>query len=237
MSKYILTSRYILGFIETINLAYERTGPDSVFRQQQLTIKNSMNKKRIFILNGHPAAASLSRKLAETYADAAIAAGHKVRITHLHDLRFDSDFGYAGYSKTKPLEPALEEVLEDLEWSEHVVLTSPMWWGGLPAKLKGLIDRTFLPGRVFDTRVLKGGLPSPLLNGRSARLILTSDTPGWFMRFFYKNALFWQLRKQIFGFVGIKPARITHFSGASDPKPGFIDRWIERVRKIGGTAT
>jgi hypothetical protein len=70
MSKYILTSRYILGFIETINLAYERTGPDSVFRQQQLTIKNSMNKKRIFILNGHPAAASLSRKLAETYADA-----------------------------------------------------------------------------------------------------------------------------------------------------------------------
>ena len=194
-----------------------------------------MSTKRIFILNGHPAQASLSRKLAETYAAAAIAAGHEIRITHLHDLSFDSDFGRAGYSETKPLEPALEKVLEDLEWSEHLVLTSPMWWGGLPAKLKGMIDRAFLPGRVFDTRVMKGGMPNPMLKGRSARVILTSDTPGWVMRFFYKNALFWQLRKQILGFVGIKPARITHFSGASHCKPSDVDHWIERVRKIGAT--
>jgi NAD(P)H dehydrogenase (quinone) len=48
-----------------------------------------MNTKRIFILNGHPAQVSLSKKLAETYADAAIAAGHEVRIIHLHDLSFD----------------------------------------------------------------------------------------------------------------------------------------------------
>ncbi|MFT4639962.1 MAG: NAD(P)H dehydrogenase (quinone) [Verrucomicrobiales bacterium] len=166
----------------------------------------------------------MSKKLAETYADAAIAAGHEVRIIHLHDLSFDSDFGYAGYSKTKPLEPVLEKVLEDLEWSEHVVLTSPMWWGGLPAKLKGMFDRAFLPGRVFDTRVMKGGMPSPLLKGRSARVLLTSDTPGWFLRIVYKNALFWQLRKQIFGFVGIKPAKIMHFSGAIHPK--------QRCRKL-----
>ncbi len=196
-----------------------------------------MNTKRVFILNGHPGEVSLSRKLAETYADAAIAAGHEVRITHLHDLSFDIDFGYAGYSTTKPLEPALEKVLEDLEWSEHVVLTSPMWWGGLPAKLKGMIDRAFLPGRVFDTRVTKGGLPSPLLEGRSARVLLTSDTPGWFLRIVYKNALFWQLRKQILGFVGIKPARITHFSGASHAKPGVVDSWIGRVIKFGAAAT
>ena len=195
-----------------------------------------MNKKRIFILNGHPAEVSLSKKLTETYADAAIAEGHEVRITHLHDLSFDSDFGFAGFAKTKPLEPALEKVLEDLERSEHVVLASPMWWGGLPAKLKGMIDRTFLPGRTFDTRVLKGGLPSPLLSGRSARVLLTSDTPGWFLRIVYKNALIYQLRKQIFGFVGIKPARITHFSGASHAKPGVVDRWIGRVKKFGATA-
>ncbi|MFT4548528.1 MAG: NAD(P)H dehydrogenase (quinone) [Verrucomicrobiales bacterium] len=150
-------------------------------------------------------------------------------------MTFDSDFGQAGYSETKPLEPALEKVLEDLKWSEHLVLTTPMWWGGLPAKLKGMIDRAFLPGRVFDTRVMKAGLPSPLLKGRSARVILTSDTPGWVMRFIYKNALVGQLRKQILSFVGIKPARITHFSGASHAKPIVVDRWIESVRKIGAT--
>ncbi len=35
--------------------------------------------------------------------------------------------------------------------------------------------------------------------------------------------------------VGIKPARITHFSGASHCKPSDVDHWIERVRKIGAT--
>ncbi len=52
-----------------------------------------MQTKRIFILDGHPAGASLSRALAEKYADEARNAGHAVRLTHLHELAFDSDFG------------------------------------------------------------------------------------------------------------------------------------------------
>ncbi len=158
---------------------------------------------------------------------------HNRLLTHLHDLSIDSDFGNTNYFQMKPLDPVLEEVLEDLKWSEHLVLSSPMWWGGLPAKLKGLFDRAFLPGRVFDTRVMKAGMPSPLLMKRSARVILTSDTPGWFMHLVYKNTLFLQIKKQILGFVGIKPARIRHFSGASQASVNVVDRWIERVRKIG----
>ena len=195
-----------------------------------------MHPKRIFVLNGHPAETSLSRTLAETYADAARQAGHEVRLTHLHELRFDADYEYAGYARSKPLEPALENVFADIEWSDQLVLTTPMWWGGLPARLKGLIDRTFLPGRAFDTRETRGGLPRPMLRGRSARIILTSDTPGFFFRLVYRNALLWQLRRQILGFVGFKPVRITHFSGASHPKPGAVDHWIRRVAELGQSA-
>ena len=92
--------------------------------------------KRIYVLNGHPGETSLSRSLSLAYAEAAQTAGHEVRVTHLHDLSFDSDFGNGGYQNTKPLEPALDQVLEDLAWSEHVVLATPMWWGGIPAKLR-----------------------------------------------------------------------------------------------------
>lgn len=191
-----------------------------------------MTKKRILILNGHPGETSLSRTFAETYAAAAEAAGHEIRLTHLNDLTFDADFGNGGYGRTKPLEPALEKVLEDLEWSQHLVLASPMWWGGLPAKLKGLIDRAFLPGRTFDTSGKKGGLPKPLLKGRTARLILTSDTPGWFMRLIYKNALVWQLRRQILGFVGIKPSHLTWFSGASHPSSERVQQWIKKSTRL-----
>jgi putative NADPH-quinone reductase len=193
--------------------------------------------KRIFILNGHPAKNSLSRTLVEAYADAARQAGHEVRLTHLHDLNFDTDFGWVDFEHPKPLEPELEQFLHDLSWSEHFMMSTPMWWGGLPAKLKGLFDRALLPGRAFDTRhKTRLGLPSPLLTGRTARVVITSDTPGWFMRLAYRNALVWQLRGQILEFVGLKPTRITHLSPASEPKAGAVPRWVKQVRALGSQA-
>lgn len=193
--------------------------------------------KRIFIINGHPGQTSLSRHFAETYADAARQAGHDIRLTHLHDIQFDPDFEFGSYENWKPLEPQLESVLGNLEWAEHIVVATPMWWGSLPAKLKGLIDRAFLPGRTFDTRNTTAiGLPRPLLAGRTARVIVTSDTPGWFFRLAHGNAMLRQIRHQIFGLVGIKPTRTTHLSGASHPKPGQIDRWMQKVAALGQQA-
>lgn len=196
-----------------------------------------MTPKRIYVLNGHPAQSSLSSLFAEKYSTAAEKAGHDLRITHLHDLAFDLDYESGGYANPKPLEPDLETVFANLLWSEHVVLLTPMWWGGVPAKLKGLIDRTFLPGTAFDTRnTTKIGFPSPLLGGRTARVIMTSDTPHWFFRFIYRYAMVRQLRGQILGFVGIKPTRVTHFSGASHPEPATLELWSKSVRKLGANA-
>lgn len=193
--------------------------------------------KRIFILNGHPAEHSLSRTLVEAYADAARQAGHEVRITHLHDLHFDGDFEWVNFEHPKPLEPALEQWLQDLSWSEHFMMSTPMWWGGLPAKLKGLFDRALLPGRAFDTRKKTLlGLPTPMLTGRTARVVITSDTPGWFMRLAYKNALLWQVRRQILEFVGLKPTRLTHLGPASEAKPEQVQRWVKQIQQLGARA-
>ena len=56
------------------------------------------------------------------------------------------------------------------------------------------------------------------------------------MRLAYKNALLWQLRRQILGFVGFKPSRFTHFSMASHVKSAVLGRWTEQVGKIGASA-
>ncbi|WP_197916764.1 NAD(P)H-dependent oxidoreductase [Thiosulfatihalobacter marinus] len=196
-----------------------------------------MTPKRIFVLDGHPAASSLTRSLAESYANAARGAGHQVRLTHLHDLEFDPDYGFGGYVNQKPLEPGLEQVLQDIEWAEHVVMATPVWWGGFPAKLKGLIDRAFLPGRTFDTRKTTAiGLPAPLLTGRTGRVLMLSDTPNWVFRLFYRNALMVQLRGQVLGFVGIRPLKITQFAGASHPRDGVVQKWLQRAAAIGAIA-
>lgn len=189
--------------------------------------------KRILVLDGHPAKTSISHQIIEKYSDSARKQGHEIRLLRLSDLSFDMDYGYGGYKTQKPLEPDLEEFLTALEWCEHFVLATPMWWGGLPAKLKGLIDRSFLPGRTFDTR--GGGLPKPLLAGRTAQIILTSDSPWWYFRLLHRP-LFWQLKKQIFGFVGFNPVRIHHFTGASHPTSAQIERWFSKAQMLGAKA-
>lgn len=193
-----------------------------------------MERKRIFILDGHPAAPSLNGALAQSYCDAAVAAGHEVRLVHLSDLTFDPDFGLGGYDSWKPLEPDLEAVMDHIRWCTHFVMATPMWWGGLPAVLKGFFDRAFLPGTAFDTRnPSKFGLPAPMLSGRSARVILTSDTPGWYLRLAYGRPMIRNLRGQVLGFVGIKPVRVTYFSGASHPKEAQVQGWLDTVAALG----
>ncbi|MEM6440170.1 MAG: NAD(P)H-dependent oxidoreductase [Pseudomonadota bacterium] len=190
-----------------------------------------MSSKRILVLDGHPAESSLSRLFAEAYAEAAKGAGHDARLRRLAEMSFDPVHEVGGYASNKPLEPVLEETLADLEWCGHLVLCAPMWWGTVPAKLKGLFDRAFVPGRTFDTRETTWiGMPKPMLAGRTARVIMTADTPGFFLRLAYGNAVKRQLTGQVLGFVGFKPVRFDWFAPASDPKPGKVEAWLAQVR-------
>ena len=65
---------------------------------------------------------------------------------------------------------------------------------------------------------------------------MTSDTPNWFQRLVYRHAMLRQLRDQILGFVGIKPTRFTHFTGASHPEPTAVENWVATVRGFGTSA-
>jgi putative NADPH-quinone reductase len=190
--------------------------------------------ERIFILNGHPGPNSITRQAVDRYAAAALEAGHEVRLSQLNDLSFDPDRGKAGYANAKPLEPVLEQSLENLEWCSHFVLAFPLWWGGFPAKLKGWIDRVLDHGRAFTTEETTFiGLPAPLLTGRSARVIITSDTPRSFLRLAYGDAIRRQLKGQILGFCGFKPVKFTFFPSASHPKPGAVDKLLVQIDRLG----
>jgi NAD(P)H dehydrogenase (quinone) len=192
--------------------------------------------RRILIADLHPGRMSFSAALAQAYREGAEAAGHQIRIASLSQMTFNPDFGQATFRNSPALEPDLEAFREDLTWAEHVVLITPMWWGGLPAKAKGLFDRTLLPGFAFDPRQKKNGLPKTLLAGRTGRLILTSDTPGWVFWLIYARALRNQVQNQIFSYVGIKPRGFTHFSPVEHSTVGVRANWLARTRNLGQAA-
>jgi NAD(P)H dehydrogenase (quinone) len=192
--------------------------------------------RRILVAELHPARLSLSAALAQAYRAGAEAAGHQIRSAILSEMAFDPDFGQSAFRNAPALEPDLVTFRENLTWAEHIVLVCPMWWGGLPAKTKGLFDRTLLPGYAFDPRQRRLGLPKPLLAGRTARLILTSDTPGWAFWAMYHRALRHQVQRQILGYVGIRPMAFTHFSPVEHSTDAIRARWLARVKALGQTA-
>ena len=189
--------------------------------------------KKILLLNGHPAEKSLSRHFSNQYCAAAQAAGHQVTEYHLSDMVFDVDFGVSHYQDAKKLEDDLQKFEQDLANADHFVLLFPMWWGGLPAKLKGLLDRALLPGKAFDPRILKMGVPTPLYTGKTGRVIMTSDTPNWILRWLYGQGIVKQVKSQILHFIGIKPAKFTHFSPAGDASETTIQTWTAQIRDLG----
>jgi len=188
-------------------------------------------QKRVLLIFGHPTTDSLCGALADSYTAAAVNAGHTVRRINLADLSFDPLLRH-GYAEPQELEPDLRNAQEQLKWADHVVFVYPMWWGSMPALLKGFIDRTFLPGFAFRYHK-RSPLWSRLLTGRTAELLVTMDTPPLFNKLVNRSPGEKQMKRSVIQFTGMKLSRATSFGkvrGSSDAKRA---KWIAKAAKLG----
>lgn len=187
--------------------------------------------RRILVILGHPDAESFCAALADAYADAARQAGHEVRLLRLGTLVFDPIL-HEGYRRIQALESDLACAQNDILWAQHLVFVYPIWWGAMPALLKGFFDRLFLPGFAFRYRE-GSALWDRLLTGRSARLLVTMDTPPWYYRWVYHMPGHRQMRHTILEFSGIKPVGTSSFGPVRGSSPQRRERWLTAVRRLG----
>jgi len=186
---------------------------------------------RILVILGQPSAHSLSAAMAQAYRDGASAAGAEVRFLALGDLDFDPIL-HQGYRAIQPLEPALQAAQADIAWAGHLVWVYPIWWGGLPALLKGFLDRVFLPGFAFKYRP-HSALWDRLLAGRSAELLVTMDSPPWYYRWVQRQPGHQQMKKTILEFSGIRPVRVHSFGPVVRSSDAARAGWIAQARALG----
>ena len=187
--------------------------------------------KRILMIIGTPKSDSLCHSLAEAYALGARTEGHVVRQIRLGEIAFDPVL-HEGYTQSQTLEPDLLEAQRQIHWAQHLVFVYPVWWGGIPALLKGFFDRTFLPGFAFKYRN-RSQLWDKLLSGRTADLLVTMDTPRWYFRLIYGAPAHRQMTRTILGFCGIKTRRLTEFAPVRPSSEAQRQSWLRRAETLG----
>ena len=151
---------------------------------------------KVFVVHAHHEPKSFNGALTEAAVAALTDAGHEVRVSDLYAMDFDpvsdrrnfTTVGEADYlkqqveeshaSKNDGFAADIEAELEKLDWCDVLIFQFPIWWFGLPAILKGWVDRVFAMERIYG-----GGrwFDDGYFKGRRAMLSLTTGGgPGAF---------------------------------------------------------
>jgi len=118
------------------------------------------------------------------------ASGHTVNVIDLAARQFNPVMStaewkiYSEGSGEVPL--GLERDVELIKTAEIIVFVYPTWWGGLPAQLKGWLERVMLPGTAFvfnDKNKVRPGLG----NIKRIHIASTFGSPWLYVRLVNDN--------------------------------------------------
>lgn len=143
----------------------------------------------IFIICAHPEPKSFNYAMFNTAVKTLEAQGHTVKTSDLYGLGFDPLSSRKNFTTEVDgdyLKLPVEEVhatnnngfaddiegeIQKLEWCDLMIWQFPLWWFGLPAALKGWVDRVFASGRIYGgARVYDNGM----LKGKKAMISLST---------------------------------------------------------------
>lgn len=147
----------------------------------------------ILVVHAHPEPRSFSSALADTARETLLAAGHTVTVSDLYAQGFDpvsdrrnfttaADPAYykqqaeeAFATEHNGFSAEVEGEIRKLEAADALIFSFPLWWFGMPAILKGWVDRVFACGRVYGgPKLYENGIGG----GKKPALILLTTGGG-----------------------------------------------------------
>jgi NAD(P)H dehydrogenase (quinone) len=187
-------------------------------------------QKKILILLGHSDKDTFTGAMADHYQAGAQDAGHEVIRVNIGEINFDPIL-HKGYKEIQQLEPDLLQLQESFRWADHIVIVYPNWWCTMPAILKGLFDRIWIPGFAFNFDKQTKKLIQRL-KGKTGRVIIIAGSHSpfktWWMFGDYTN----EIQHGILGFAGIETA-VSAFGPCERITDEHRVKWLKQVEKLG----
>lgn len=100
----------------------------------------------------HPKEGSFNAAIRDLVLAKLHAAGAEVRLRDLYAEGFQpvlTDAEWTGYLACPDNRAPVDGHCADVEWCDTLIFVYPTWWYGLPAMLKGWLDRVLLPDVAF----------------------------------------------------------------------------------------
>ncbi len=192
-----------------------------------------MKSKNIVIICGHPDSDSFTGHLLDVYQAAAEEAGHEIRRYDLGLLKFDPVL-HKGYKEIQHLEPDLEMIQSAIRECDHLVIAYPNWWCSMPALLKGLFDRIWLPGFAFNFNK-ETNKTEKHLTGKTARVFTLSGSHSPFNTWWKFGDYTNEIQYGILEFAGIK-AEVTAYGPCEKVDDKVREKWLKEVDAFGQKA-
>jgi NAD(P)H dehydrogenase (quinone) len=138
------------------------------------------------VVLAHPRADSYAHALAQRAVDGLQAAGHRVDVIDLYADGFRAAMSEAereAYHGDQPiLDPLVQTSADLVRIVDALIFIYPTWWSGLPAILKGWMERVMVPGVGFTFEERTGKVRPGLTNVRHLIGISTYGSPKSIVR-------------------------------------------------------
>ena len=144
---------------------------------------------RILLVHVHPEPKSFNGALTRTAVDTLSRAGHTVAVSDLYAMNFNPVSDRRNFTTVKNPDyyvqtdeelhatahggfvPEIEAELRKVEACDLLIWQFPFWWYGMPAMLKGWVDRVFAYGRAYKSGCSHA---TGVFRGKRALLLLTT---------------------------------------------------------------
>lgn len=140
---------------------------------------------KFLVLFAHPQRESFQASLHQCVLEALKAAGHVVDDCDLYAEEFQpvlTRTEMEAYHDVGRNAAAVKNYVDRLRAAEGLVFVFPTWWYGMPAILRGYLDRVWLPGVCFD--IIDGKTYPSLQKITSLVVVTTCGSPYWLNRFY-----------------------------------------------------
>ncbi len=137
---------------------------------------------RVLVVYCHPVPESFCAAVRDKATGALEACGHEVQLIDLYAEGFDPVMcaeERRRYNTMSAGEHPAPHHAEKLKWAEALIFVYPTWWYGLPAMLKGWLDRVWTPETTFTVPTLDRPMTSMMRHVKRLGIITTCGAPRW----------------------------------------------------------